>query len=78
MLASSVSLSPPHRNQMKLQHYSSTVEYYFQISDKVLALLAIPVSTLCTMFSGPCEIHNSLSDMNYVIGPPEKRYNFCS
>ena len=45
----------------------------FQLGDKVLILLPVPVSTLSTRFSGPYVVESKLSDTNYIIKTPDWR-----
>ena len=58
---------------MKRRFDRSAVPRQFQVGDKVLALLPIPGSALSAKFSGPYDIHERLSDTDYVIRTPERK-----
>ncbi|CAJ1087392.1 uncharacterized protein LOC118469438 [Xyrichtys novacula] len=58
---------------MKRRYDRSAVPRRFDVGDKVLALLPIPGSSLSAKFTGPYEVRECLSDLNYVIATPERR-----
>lgn len=58
---------------MKRNYDRVAVQRQFKIGDKVLALLPIPGSALSAKFSGPYDVHDCLSDTDYVIGTPDRR-----
>jgi len=62
---------------MKRNYDCASVHRHFEIGDKVLALLPIPGSALSAKFLGPYEIHDCLSDTDYVICTPERRRKTC-
>lgn len=58
---------------MKRNYDRSAVERTFSVGDKVLALLPVPGTTLSAKFSGPYEVHERLSDTDYVLSTPDRR-----
>lgn len=58
---------------MKRHYDRSAVSCCFVVDDQVLELLPVVGSTLSAKFSGPYEVHDKLSDMDYVVVTPEPR-----
>ncbi|XP_076859481.1 uncharacterized protein LOC143512733 [Brachyhypopomus gauderio] len=58
---------------MKIRYDQKAVDRSFKVGDRVLVLLPIPGSPLCTRFSGPYMVKAKTSPTNYILATPDRR-----
>ena len=62
------------QSKMKLRYDENAQDRNFEPGDKVLALLPIPGKPLQARYYGPYTVDKKLSDVNYIVNIPGRRY----
>ena len=58
---------------MKAQYDQKTVNWNFEVEDKVLVLLPMSIHALKAKFQGPYKIMRKANEVSYVIGTPDRQ-----